>query len=185
MHSSTITKVIASSIAESQPAKDQKVILLAIDNTVFSDFCVRWFLDANIFADAFVYLVNVQPHFNPVDVFAIPSDSDEAEREESIKLLKKYSEMLKVYERQFSALLLVSHSPKETIVAKAMELNAQMVVMGSRGSDGLSRLVSGNSFSDYVQHHCQMPVLVVKPSAADVAKMVKPVSPRISMHHVF
>ncbi|KAJ3072463.1 hypothetical protein HDU98_003539 [Podochytrium sp. JEL0797] len=175
MHSSAMAKVIDFT---NLPAKDQKVILLAVDNTVFSDFCVRWFLDANIFSNAFIYLVNVPPHFNPVDVALNPGDSDEAERAESIQLLKKYSKILKFYERQFSAVLLVSHSPKEAIVAQAEELNAHLVVMGSRGSDGLSRLVPGNSFSNYVKHHCQMPVLVVKPSAAELAKMENPV------HHV-
>ncbi|KAJ3070792.1 hypothetical protein HDU98_006205 [Podochytrium sp. JEL0797] len=144
MHPSTITKVVVANTAYSLPAQDQKVVFLAVDNTVFSDFCVRWFLDNNIFADAFIYLVNVQPHFTGVDALNFPSDLD---KEESIALLNKYSEILKFFERQFTALLLVSHSPKEAIVAKAMESS-----------------------------YCQMPILVVKPSTAELAKMEKPMT---------
>lgn len=57
-------------------------------------------------------------------------------------------------------------SPGHSIVAVAEECQADLIVMGTHGRSGLSRLVMG-SIAEYVMRHAHCPVLTVKPGAAE------------------
>ncbi|TPX47411.1 hypothetical protein SeMB42_g02381 [Synchytrium endobioticum] len=57
------------------------------------------------------------------------------------------------------------HNVGETIVKYADEINATMIVMGSRGLGIVKRLLLGGA-STYVIHHASMPVLVVRDAKA-------------------
>ncbi|MDU0825964.1 MAG: universal stress protein [Negativicoccus succinicivorans] len=50
---------------------------------------------------------------------------------------------------------------RETILTVADELNADLIVIGSRGLGSVKGLVLGSA-SKYVLHHATRPVLVVK-----------------------
>ena len=52
--------------------------------------------------------------------------------------------------------------PGEGIVRIAEELNADLIVMGTRGEGALRRTITG-SVSDYVLHHTTVPVLICPP----------------------
>ncbi|XP_048741472.2 universal stress protein Sll1654-like isoform X2 [Ostrea edulis] len=56
-----------------------------------------------------------------------------------------------------------SSVPGEGIVKTARELNASMIIMGSRGLGTIRRTILG-SVSDYVVHHSHVPVIVCPPS---------------------
>ncbi|MCB1045019.1 MAG: universal stress protein [Acidobacteria bacterium] len=64
----------------------------------------------------------------------------------------------------------VSHfregKPQEEIVACAEEIKADMIVMGSHGYRGLSRMVLG-SVTEYVLRHSECPVVAVKHKKAE------------------
>jgi nucleotide-binding universal stress UspA family protein len=51
-------------------------------------------------------------------------------------------------------------SPRPTIVDAALELNCQMIVMGTHGHSGLEHLLLG-SVADYVVRHSKVPVLTI------------------------
>lgn len=51
--------------------------------------------------------------------------------------------------------------PRDEIVRKAHELNATAVVLGSRGMGAFKRTFIG-SVSDYIVHHSEVPVVIVK-----------------------
>jgi nucleotide-binding universal stress UspA family protein len=51
-------------------------------------------------------------------------------------------------------------SPRPTIVDAALELNCQMIVMGTHGRSGLEHLLLG-SVADYVVRHSKVPVLTI------------------------
>ena len=51
-------------------------------------------------------------------------------------------------------------SPRPAIVDAALELNCQMIVMGTHGRSGLERLLLG-SVADYVVRHSKVPVLTI------------------------
>lgn len=51
--------------------------------------------------------------------------------------------------------------PVETVLESAADLNADLIVLGSRGLGGFKRLMLG-SVSDGVLHHAHCPVLIVR-----------------------
>lgn len=56
--------------------------------------------------------------------------------------------------------------PGQAIVAVAEECQADLIVMGTHGRSGLSRLVMG-SVAEHVMRHAHCPVLTVKPGAKE------------------
>jgi nucleotide-binding universal stress UspA family protein len=52
-------------------------------------------------------------------------------------------------------------SPRPAIVDAALELNCQMIVMGTHGRSGLAHLLLG-SVAEYVVRHSKVPVLTVR-----------------------
>jgi universal stress protein A len=55
-------------------------------------------------------------------------------------------------------------SPRPTIVDAALELNCQMIVMGTHGRSGLAHLLLG-SVAEYVVRHAKVPVVTVRTDA--------------------
>lgn len=51
--------------------------------------------------------------------------------------------------------------PETSILAKAEEVQATMIVMGSRGLGTIRRTILG-SVSEYVLHHSHVPVMICK-----------------------
>lgn len=51
------------------------------------------------------------------------------------------------------------HGIGKTLVAKAKEFEATMIIIGSRGQGKLRRTIMG-SISDYVLHHSDVPVMI-------------------------
>jgi len=52
-------------------------------------------------------------------------------------------------------------SPRPVIVESAVELQCQMIVMGTHGRSGLTHLLMG-SVAEYVVRHSRVPVLTVR-----------------------
>lgn len=61
---------------------------------------------------------------------------------------------------------LIVGSPGPSIVAAAEDCHADLIVMGTHGRSGLSRVLMG-SVAEYVLRHAPCPVLTVKPSTAE------------------
>jgi nucleotide-binding universal stress UspA family protein len=57
--------------------------------------------------------------------------------------------------------LMVEGAPRTTIVDSAMELRADLIVMGTQGRTGLDRVLLG-SVAEYVVRHSDVPVLTVR-----------------------
>ena len=64
-------------------------------------------------------------------------------------------------EHGFEQVEQVEGSPSEVLVSRAEALNAEMIVMGSRGHSGIARLVLGST-AEKVIRHSGMSVLVVR-----------------------
>ena len=59
----------------------------------------------------------------------------------------------------------IDGDPGPSIVDKARELGASLIVIGSRGRGTIRRTILG-SVSDYIIHHTHVPVLVCPPSSS-------------------
>jgi nucleotide-binding universal stress UspA family protein len=57
--------------------------------------------------------------------------------------------------------LIVEGAPRTTIVDSAMELHADLIVMGTQGRSGLDRVLLG-SVAEHVVRHSAVPVLTVR-----------------------
>ncbi len=56
----------------------------------------------------------------------------------------------------------LSRSPADEIVKHAKEIHADVIIVGTHGRDGVSRLLMG-SVAEHVVRHAPCPVLVVRP----------------------
>lgn len=89
---------------------------------------------------------------------------------ESIK--KQGEELLAHYRAQLPQnlkinLLLEAGSPHQTIVNITEQIQPDWIIMGSRGANNLKEIVMG-SVSQYVLHHVQCPVMIVKDNDKDI-----------------
>lgn len=80
--------------------------------------------------------------------------------EQGREILRRASEMLERAGLEFEAIL-ETGQPAETIISLADKLEVDLVVIGSRGTSKVKRLLLGGT-SDAVVHHVKCPVLVVK-----------------------
>lgn len=54
--------------------------------------------------------------------------------------------------------------PAEDIIKTAINWEADLIIVGTHGKKGLSKLL-GNHVSDYVLHHSKVPVMLIPPAA--------------------
>lgn len=99
----------------------------------------------------------------PISDIYIPEFGDVRLIEESKRQLKSLADNLPEF--SVETRLLVG-SPGPSIVVAAQECQADMIVMGTHGRTGLSRLIMG-SVADYVLRHAPCPVLTIKPGTAE------------------
>jgi nucleotide-binding universal stress UspA family protein len=87
-------------------------------------------------------------------------DSKVAEEDEARADLQRASARLSGH--GFAVETIVGHGePGEVIVAQAHELGADLIAMGTHGHGWLERRVWG-SVADFVRHHSDVPLLLVK-----------------------
>ena len=113
-----------------------------------------------------ILVVNViQPYNNaallavPLDHSAISQSNEEFERI-SDKVLEMAKEKLAAYPYGKELCMEVGH-PSERIIALAKKINADLIVLGSRGLSGIAEFFLG-SVSSKVSQYAESPVLIVK-----------------------
>ncbi|KAI8912366.1 hypothetical protein DFJ77DRAFT_468113 [Powellomyces hirtus] len=146
-----------------------RIIALALDQSDNSAYAFDWAL-ANLINPQTdqVVLLNVR------DVVSVPASFglmymdvtdwiDETEREYMIashQLLKKYGGQVVRTGAKCRAIALRG-DPRDEILHKVKEIEANMLVIGSRGMGTLKRTFLGST-SDYCVHHSPVPVVVVR-----------------------
>ncbi|KAI9159399.1 hypothetical protein H9P43_008739 [Blastocladiella emersonii ATCC 22665] len=146
-----------------------RTVLVALDHSLHSSYAAAWAKD-NLLNPAtdLVVLVNVRPiavgHASFYeDMGQLVRDVEEENRASSHKLLQHYGYDLKRLGFQVRAIS-IRGDTRSDVVRKAQELNATVVVCGSRGLGTLQRAFLG-SVSNYIVNHCSCPVLVIRPPA--------------------
>ncbi|KAI8615271.1 hypothetical protein BC830DRAFT_1052879, partial [Chytriomyces sp. MP71] len=140
----------------------KRTIVVAVDDSKFSQFAIEWATEHFLARDTdLVVLLNVRPRISAHAGNIVFSDKAEAANADaSRKILTMYADLL--HEKNFAckAVGLVGNTKTE-LVREAQVLKADTIIIGSRGSNPVSKALLG-SVSDYVMHHAHCPVLVAR-----------------------
>ncbi|CAL9201401.1 unnamed protein product [Musa hybrid cultivar] len=160
-------------------------VLVAVEETEGSSYALSWALD-NLFTSAGdvpdkteslsrLVLIHAQqplqhfmhPNYMSCLVAAVYATSSvidsvrRAQEQNSRNLLERATKVCrsKLVEAE---MVIVDGDPKEMICQFAEQMQADLLVVGSRGLSKIRRAILG-SVSDYCAHHATCPVLIVKP----------------------
>lgn len=140
-------------------------ILLAADGSKESAAAARTAAGLAKETGSELYLVHVIPALppQPYPYYSLESQEERLERtkKEVRKFLDKRAEQLESEFGSRPRTHLRVGDPRKEIVELSDEIDAGLVVLGSRGYDGLSRVLIG-SVSEGVVRHARCPVLVVR-----------------------
>ncbi|KAJ1565339.1 hypothetical protein HK096_003344 [Nowakowskiella sp. JEL0078] len=164
---STEPKKYETSVHEELPVYDdgkiqeahKRVIAIAIEDSKHSEYAFNFLVDNIVHKGDQVVLLNVRPYPEIPSVVLTgmyvdidwEQKVDEDQRNCSHELLQKFGGQLVKLGISTRAIALRG-DPREEIVKKAKELDATLLVIGSRGLGLFKRTMLG-SVSDYVVHH--------------------------------
>ncbi|BAZ12949.1 UspA domain-containing protein [Calothrix sp. NIES-4071] len=139
-----------------------KKILVALDDSGIADRVIETVHRLLLPSDGKVILCHVFSTSNSIDY--IPADRPHSEPSATLyqqveKQLQSYQSALKVD----SDVELVTGDPAEEIIRLANIYKADLIIIGSRGLTGMTRIVQG-SVSSQVVEDAPCSVLVVKPA---------------------
>jgi nucleotide-binding universal stress UspA family protein len=145
-------------------------IVLAVDGSPESDAAASIAAELANSADSELYLVHVAPNTHlPYEHWYLAENVEsylEQAKKEARTFLEGQAERLRAgTEAQVHASLRLG-SPETAIVEFADEVDAGMVILGSRGLGGIRRALMGG-VSDSVVRHARCPVLVVRREKAE------------------
>ncbi|KAJ3127095.1 hypothetical protein HK098_006792 [Nowakowskiella sp. JEL0407] len=145
----------------------KRIVCIAVDASAHSKNAFNYALENIVRTDDQIILLNVRPVANPIagvtqfgDLTEELEQMDEAAHIRSHSLLKEYGAIVLSQSTACRAIALHGDA-REELVKKVDELNADLLIMGSRGLGNFKRAVLG-SVSDYVIHHVKCAVLVTK-----------------------
>ena len=136
-------------------------ILLATDASEEAELARRTAVDMAISTNSTLHLVTVAPGYPSYDV-NVPNVAEQL-REQAEKILDEQAEKV---EREGATvaekyLRIAERHRAQQIVDVAEDIEAGLIVMGSRGRGGVRRALMG-SVSDSVVRHAHCPVMIVR-----------------------
>ncbi|CAG8526419.1 10450_t:CDS:2 [Funneliformis mosseae] len=149
-----------------------RVVVIAIDHSTHSQQAFYWALKNFLRKENdLVVLVNVRsiptvpgPYAaigaSYMDFSEVVTSLEEQHRLSSHSLLQDFASKLKAQNFACKAIAMKGDA-RDEIVRKVAELNADALVIGSRGLGALKRTLLG-SVSDYCSHNCHCTVIIVK-----------------------
>jgi len=147
-----------------------RTVLIPIDGSKNSERAFNYYLNEIRRDDDKLLLAHIQhaPHLSAVSMSAPLSIPTEEWTNAIQDEIKKSNKIVEHYEMECEQKKIQKHSlvgsgkPGEAIIELSKSNNASLIIMGSRGLNAVRRTFVG-SVSDYVIHHCHIPVLVVPP----------------------
>ena len=150
---------------------DPKIILCPVDFSEYSTNALEYAAKIASAGNARLHILYVLPQLNYYDLTMTGSivlypgaeevfEKEKAHAEErSVQLLDEW--MAKYPEVNFTHQVYSYGQPGESIVNAANEIAADLIVLGSHGRRGLSRLLMG-SVAEYVLRHAHCAVIIYK-----------------------
>src|SRR5215831_14236712 len=135
-----------------------KKILVAIDGSEHSLRAVRVAASIAKATGAKLFLAHVKVAAWPTNFYGLPPD--EYRQQEQLLLTEMFDQALDLTEAIETERCLLEGKPAEELASAAIELNVDMVVVGSRGRGAVQRVLLG-SVSSRLVHICDRPVVVV------------------------
>ena len=140
-----------------------QTILVPTDFSDTAELALRTALSLGHDHHAKLLLVAAPPPPPPVSEVYVPLHGDDGVTE---AMKRQLSELARSITSLPVETKLMIGSPGPAIVAVADECQADLIVMGTHGRSGLSRLLMG-SVAEYVLRHAPCPVLTIKPATAE------------------
>jgi nucleotide-binding universal stress UspA family protein len=138
-------------------------ILIAVDDSIYSmkaarvGFAIAHRLKAVI---GLIFVINKSNEVFNTDLGITPEQSKSVLLKEAEIAIEQYIKMYDGIDEVFR--FMPEGFPEKEILNIAKEWRADMIVMGTHGRAGLSRMISG-SLTDYIVRHAEIPVLVTPP----------------------
>lgn len=157
--------------AEKKESK-KRTIVIAMDGSEHAKYAFQWYVDNLHHEDdnvVMVHSVELHEMLHTSSWYYAPYSFDrealgsivEAEMAKVKEKLEQYAELMR--EAKVKGTVKSIHAPKpgEGIIQAAKEVEADMIIIGSRGHGTLRRTFLG-SVSDYVLHHSEVPVTICR-----------------------
>ncbi|XP_062572938.1 universal stress protein YxiE-like [Saccostrea cucullata] len=145
-----------------------KKILIAVDGSKESIFALKEYMEKIHNEDKYAVVIHCA-HYSISNPEELSITRDDAQTIKDI--LQKDEQRMLALTEDLKRLLKENNIPGEVvrlegkpesaIISKAEELDASLIVMGSRGLGTIRRTILG-SVSEYVLHHSHIPVMVCK-----------------------
>ncbi|XP_022296329.1 universal stress protein in QAH/OAS sulfhydrylase 3'region-like [Crassostrea virginica] len=159
-------------MAEEASKDSGKTVVIAIDGSEYAKKAFDWY-KTNIHKDTdkvvLVHAVEMHEILNSQQWYATPYSFDkdtlfailEKEKEKVTAKLEEFAQLLREAKINGTVKSVHSASPGEGICKVAKEVNADLVITGTRGLGSVRRTLLG-SVSDYILHHAHVPVIVCR-----------------------
>lgn len=153
-------------------ADKERTVVIGMDGSKQAIEAFKWFcksMKRDTDKVVMVYTVEITDAMTPKQWLHVPSSEQEIKTtidKNMEKIKEKLAGFAKLMESEHATGTVrsaQSEIPGEGIVKTAIELDADMIIMGSRGLGTIRRTILG-SVSDYVVHHANVPVVVCPPS---------------------
>ncbi|KNE54429.1 hypothetical protein AMAG_00404 [Allomyces macrogynus ATCC 38327] len=146
-----------------------RTVLISLDASPHSAYAFAWAVDHLLLPRDHIVLVNVRAlaasHaalYHDETGAQYVRDLDDEHRSASHALLQHYGATLRHAGFTSVRAISIRGDARADVVRKAHDIDATVVVCGSRGLGSIKRAFLG-SVSTYLAHHCACPVLVIRP----------------------
>ncbi|XP_061186324.1 universal stress protein Slr1101-like [Saccostrea echinata] len=155
-----------------EEGKTGKTVLIAIDGSEHAKKAFEWYKE-NVFTPTdkvvLVHAVEMHEILNSQQWYATPYSFDrdtlfsilEKEKEKVTAKLEEFAQLLRDAKINGTVKSVHAASPGEGICKMAKEVEADLIITGTRGMGTIRRTLLG-SVSDYILHHAHVPVIVCR-----------------------
>ena len=140
------------------PITKGEKILVAVDGSEFTDIIVDQAVSMGRICNSVIVAISVIPFFPEYVSFA--AQLEEELSKNTRKILEKVRRRIEKENIECETVVRIDEQPHEPIVQEAKERNIDLIVMGTRGMNGLKRVLMG-SVAQKVIGHAPCPVMVV------------------------
>ena len=154
---------------DGEPIVSSKKVLLATDGSEEAELAATTAAELAKSTDSELYVIYVWG----MESWRFPKDAQgnfpegyETRREEQRRIRDRQVEKIEASGGSVANSHLAMGHPADQIVAYAQDEGVGLIVMGSRGREGIRRALMG-SISDAVVRHAHCPVMIVRPEKAD------------------